>query len=267
MYLKQRNDLIKKLSEENIKINKNSVLYEALHTNLRLIEDYEISTMTSSTEGKPWYSPEINEDINFYFHLMNLYAYDLTEVNLDFRSEHSSLRSQEFFIFFERLENPFIKEHIGVSPILKEELLLLALEKKKFLSIWPTYLDSATKLKSSLETVTTKIASIFNNCLTLINLPAKENSLIVQIVPFLKLHGKQDTSNFIYLSKKDELSLDDYIFVIVHEFLHLTLSDFMNDYYFKYGYSEKLHLIEEVLINFIYFESVKIKIASLSTCY
>jgi hypothetical protein len=33
----------------------------------------------------------------------------------------------------------------------------------------------------------------------------------------------------------------------------------MEEYYFKYGYIEKLHMIEEILINLIYYNSINIK--------
>jgi len=207
---------------------------------------------------------KIDVEVNFYFYLMNLYAYDLEEVDLDFRKKYSHLRSKDFFKVFEKLENPFLKTDLGLASLSGEERQLLDHERVKFLKIWSEYESGANSLKSQLESSVSHLDSLLEKIFSLIDCKSSFDSFVIQIVPFLKPHGKQECSNVLYLSKKDELSSGDYMFIIVHEILHLVLYDLMADFYFRYGYTETLHRIEEVMINFIYFEAVKDELASCS---
>lgn len=188
-----------------------------------------------------------------------MYAYDLEEVNLDFRKKHSHLRSKEFFKVFEKLENPYLKNSLNLTSLSMKEKQMIEKERGKFLEIWPEYESKAQSLKKQLESSISKLQLILRNAYSFIDKKQQLDSIIVQIIPFMKPHGKQECSNVLYLSEKKELTIEDYHFIIIHETLHLALYDLMMKYYFKYNYTEKMHYIEEVMINFIYFEAVNSK--------
>lgn len=200
---------------------------------------------------------KIDEEVNFYFYLINLYSCEDKEVNHDFRKKYSHLRSEEFFNIFENIENPFLKDFMNINKVDDHFQKLIELEKQNFLSIWPDLKKSATKLEKNLKQHIQTIEENFNKIINLVRVKPIYQDFFINIVPSLKPHGKQDNKNFIYIGIKDDLEgWEDYMFIILHELTHVLLYKFMSKYYFKYGYLDELHIVEETLINYIYFQII-----------
>jgi hypothetical protein len=199
----------------------------------------------------------IDSEINFYFYLINLYSCEDSDVNYEFREKNKSFRSEEFFDIFENMENPFIKDFLGINRVENKSKELIELEKSNFLEIWPKMEKNATKLKKMINERMGEIEESIDKIKKMINIPILYNKYNVHIIPSLKQHGKQDNKNFVYIGIKEDLkNFEDYKFIIVHELTHVLLRQFMNKYYFKYGYKDELHLKEEALINFLYFKTL-----------
>jgi len=197
---------------------------------------------------------KIDEKVNFYFYLINLYSYEEDNFNKEFRRKHHNLRSKQFFKEFENMENPFIKDFLGINRIDSKAKELINQEKKNFMGVWSEMHKQALTIKNRLENEKGKIQEMFKKLIALTKINPKYEEYVINIVPELKHHGMQDNKNFIYLGVKKEMDIEDYKFVIIHELAHLLLYDFMNDYYFQYSYNKNIHIIEEILINFLYFK-------------